>query len=100
MPQNSVDLRPETARQPARAGDVTVLNREKIIITGVTGVVSFDGENVCVETTGGTLSVDGSGLSFSRLDLDRGEAEVDGRFIGMFFTEPRKKGGKRFFGRG
>ena len=30
MPQNIINTRPETARQPARAGDITVLCREKI----------------------------------------------------------------------
>ena len=77
-----------------------MLCREKIILTGVTGVISFDGGTVCLETSGGTLTVDGGELNISRLDLDRGEAEVDGHFIGMYFTEPRKKTGRRFFGRG
>ncbi len=93
MPQNN-DQRPA-----ARAGDISVIGREKIKLTGVTGVVSFDEGNVVLTTTDGTLTVDGTGLNISKLDLDGKEATIDGRFIGMYFTEPRKKSGRRFLGR-
>ena len=89
----------ESSRTAPRAGDITVLGREKIRLTGVTGVISFDEGNVTLTTTGGTLTIDGSELNISKLDLDGGEAAVDGRFIGMYFTEPRKKSPRRFFGR-
>ena len=94
MPQTN-----DSARNAPRAGDVYVIGREKIRLTGVTGVVSFDENNVTLTTTGGTLTVDGSELNITKLDLDGGEAAIDGRFVGMYFTEPRKKGGFRLFGR-
>ncbi|MBQ7161237.1 MAG: sporulation protein YabP [Clostridia bacterium] len=98
MPGTNANKDPGQRTAP-RAGDITVTGREKIKLTGITGVVSFDEGNVTLTTTDGALTVDGSGLNITALDLERGEAAIDGRFIGMYFTEPRKKSGRRFFGR-
>ena len=105
MPQmnNSEGRQPEKTAvggPKGRTSDVTVRGREKITVTGVEEVLSFDEGTVVMSTALGTLSVDGNGLNVTRLDLDGGEVCVEGCFIGMYYVDPRKKGGRRFFGRG
>lgn len=48
-------------------------------ITGVIDVHAFDEHNILLETSDGILSIKGSGLHVSRLSLEKGEADVDGR---------------------
>ena len=63
--------------------------RKRLHITGVRAVESFDETSVSLDTLGGLLSVLGEGLNMARLDLDRGEAVIDGRVDAMEFTQER-----------
>ena len=49
------------------------------LITGVTEMKSFDEENIFMETSQGTLAIRGSSLHVCRLELERGEAEIEGK---------------------
>lgn len=56
-------------------------------ITGVVEVHSFDENNVLMETVDGMLSIKGNNLHVSRLNLEKGEADVDGRVDAFTYSE-------------
>lgn len=72
------------------------------MITGVTEMKSFDEENILMETSQGLLSIRGNGLRVCRLELDKGEAEIEGKVDSLIYTQgknEKKKGSllKRLF---
>ena len=99
MPQISNNDKPQRRPGNGYAGDITVAAREKITVTGVEEVISFDDGSVIMATAGGTLTVDGSGLNVTKLDLVGGEVVICGHFIGTYYVDPKKRSGKRLFGR-
>lgn len=58
--------------------NVTMDEREKITITGVVDVLSFDEESVACDTSMGILFIRGNNLHVSKLNLDNGELAVEG----------------------
>ena len=77
---------------------VNVEDRNKITLTGVSDVDSFDEQTVTVITSDGELSIRGSGLHIGKLSTDTGEMSIEGRIDALVYTdnEPKQSG---FFGR-
>ena len=69
---------------------VKIENREKIIITDVVDVSSFDDESISAETSLGYLTVGGSGLHINKLNLDSGELYIDGEINSVFYNTEKK----------
>ena len=61
------------------------------LITGVTEMKSFDEENIFMETSQGTLAIRGSSLHVCRLELEKGEAEIEGKVDSLIYTQGRKE---------
>lgn len=80
--------------------EIHVKNREEIGITGVDDVLSFDAEEIILSTSQGLLLLRGQELHVSRLSLDKGEVDVDGRILSLTYSDQgaAKKAGK-FIGR-
>ena len=87
----------ENIRASLGAQGVSIAGREKMTVTGVGEVISFDENNVVMETTAGTLTLDGTDFNITRLDLENGTVCVEGRLVGMYYIEQRGK--RRLFGR-
>lgn len=70
-------------------------NREKLTLTGVIDIHSFDDELVLVETSMGILTVKGNDLKMNKLNLDNNELVVEGRVTALVYSENEigKKGG-------
>lgn len=73
-------------------------------LTGVRDVISFDSEQILLETTQGMLTIKGKELHVSRLHLEQGEVDVEGVVNSLVYTEDgsyvkRQKGSlvKRLF---
>ena len=62
-------------------------NRGDMRLTGVKDVVSFDAGEVLLETVRGMLLIRGDGLHVSRLTLDKGEVDVEGKVDSMAYSE-------------
>nr|WP_297173721.1 sporulation protein YabP [uncultured Agathobaculum sp.] len=81
---------------------VILEGREKLSISGVVDVQSFDEEQVLLETVRGMLVVRGQGLHVERLQLEAGELIVEGE-IGLieYDDSMQPRGGLlgRLFGR-
>ena len=61
----------------------------------LTEVISFDDTAVVLNTSLGTLTVQGSGLQLKTLSLDGGQVAVDGNVASLFYEEPRSGDWKR-----
>ena len=72
--------------------DLTLRQRQKLALTGVTEVVSFDETAVVLQTDLGTLMVHGQGLQLKQLSTDGGQVSVDGSISALVYEEPRQGG--------
>ena len=55
--------------------------REKLSITGVTDVIAFDEESITADTDMGVITIRGEGLHISKLNLDEGVLQTDGKDV-------------------
>lgn len=62
-------------------------NREKLSISGVLDVLSFDDQIVILETELGLLTVKGENLRINKLSLDTAEVIVDGEIYNLGYSE-------------
>lgn len=58
---------------------LTLLNRQSGTVTGVHDIHSFNESEILLETEAGKLSVKGEGLHVKRLNLEKGEADIEGK---------------------
>lgn len=61
-------------------------NREKLTITGVIDVLSFDDQIVIVETQLGLLTVKGEDLRINKLSIDSLEVIIEGEIFSLGYT--------------
>lgn len=62
-------------------------NREKLSISGVIDVLSFDDQVVIVETELGLLTVKGDNLRINKLSIDTSEVVVEGEIYNLAYSE-------------
>lgn len=62
-------------------------NREKLSISGVLDVLSFDDQVVIVETELGLLTVKGENLKINKLSIDTSEVVVEGEIYHLAYSE-------------
>ena len=72
---------------------LTLDERRRLTMTGVTEVVSFDDVSVVLKTGPGTLVVTGSQLQLKQLAPEGGSVAVEGRITALTYEEPRPAGG-------
>ena len=70
---------------------LTLNERSRLSVTGVSDVVRFDEETVILRTALGTLIVQGSQLQLKTLDA--GQVAVEGSISALYYEETRQKGG-------
>lgn len=80
-----------------RPHTLTLENRKKISLNGITDVGSFNEESLFVMTEHGELSIRGNDIQITRLDLDIGEMTAEGVFDTFSYSDLRKKEKKSFF---
>lgn len=66
-------------------------NREKLSISGVLDVLSFDDQVVMVETELGLLTVKGERLKINKLSLDTSEVIVEGDISYLAYSEKNEE---------
>ncbi len=84
----------EDINSSARMHKVTMTNRKSCAVNGVNDVLSFDEHEILLETSQGMLMIKGEDLHVSRLTLDKGEVDVDGK-IDSFTYSDVSAGGKK-----
>ncbi|MFU0800059.1 MAG: sporulation protein YabP [Xylanivirga thermophila] len=77
-----------------RSHSVSIENREKVTITGVIDVDSFDEASVIMVTDLGFITLHGADLHISKLNLEEGQLVVEGEIIALEYSEQNAMGGK------
>ena len=72
---------------------LTLNERSRLSMTGVTEVVSFDENTVVLHTSAGTLSIHGQQLQLKQLSPDGGQVAVDGKVTALVYEELRPSRG-------
>ena len=66
---------------------ITLGNRKSGSITGVLDVISFDITEVLLETEQGMLNIKGKDLHVNRLNLEKGEVDVEGTIDALSYSQ-------------
>lgn len=66
---------------------LSLFDRSKLSLTGVTDVSGFDETLVSVKTADGELSVEGEGLHVTLLSLEEGKVDLEGRINAMVYMD-------------
>ena len=66
-------------------------NREKLSVSGVLDVLSFDDQVVMVETELGLLTVKGENLKINKLSIDTSEVIVEGDVAYLSYSEKNQE---------
>lgn len=77
-----------------RMHKVTMTNRRSCTINGVNDVLSFDIHEILLETEQGMLMIKGDELHVSRLTLEKGEVDIDGRIDSLTYSDAGAGGRK------
>ena len=87
--------------QNFKSHTLNVSNRKVVTITGVNDVLSFDAGEVLLDTIDGILMIRGTDLHVSRLTLEKGEVDVDGKVDSLTYSEGKGlgKSGESLLGR-
>lgn len=78
-------------RQLVKAHKISLNNRISGTMTGVREVISFDAGEIILDTEQGILIIKGEDLHVTRLTVDKGEVEIDGKIDGIMYTDPEEK---------
>ena len=76
--------------QKARMHKLSLINRRSCTLTGVSDVLSFDVHEILLETELGMLMIKGSDLHVSRLTLEKGEVDIEGRIDSLVYSDVKK----------
>ena len=69
---------------------IVLEERHRLSVSGVSEVLSFDEEEVVMETSMGQLTVEGEGLHVEKLTLDVGELTLEGNISALCYSREGK----------
>ncbi len=72
---------------------LTLSERSKLTMTGVSEVISFDENTVVLATCMGDLVVHGEGLQLKTLSVEGGQVAVEGTVSALQYEQARPAGG-------
>ena len=76
----------EERQMPAKAHKLIVNNRKTSMVTGVLDVLSFDLNEILLETEQGMLMVKGTDLHVNRLSVEKGEVDLSGNIDSIAYS--------------
>ena len=76
----------ETKKTTNVIQNIILENREKLNISGVLDVLSFDDQIIIVETELGLLTIKGENLKINKLNLDTAEVVLDGLVSSLAYS--------------
>ena len=82
----------EKLRQPAKAHNIILEDRERLSVSGVCDADSFDDRQIVAKTVKGTLIMRGSDLHIDKLSLDTGDLVVTGLVTELGYEETAPSG--------
>lgn len=80
---------------------LVIHNRKTSLVTGVADVLSFDLNEILLETEQGMMMVKGSNLHVNRLSLEKGEVDLSGNIDSIAYSDIPTSGkqGEKLFSR-
>ena len=78
----------------ARNHSIMLENREKLNVSGVEHVNSFNSELVILETIAGVLTIKGEELDISKLNVEDGNVSVSGTIYALNYSDRESIGAK------
>ena len=79
-------------RQVQKAHKVVLNNRRSGTVTGVLDVLSFDINEILLETEQGMLMVKGTDLHVNRLSVEKGEVDLSGNIDSIAYSSANQAG--------
>ena len=80
----------EEQQKTVKAHKLVVNNRKTSMVTGVLDVLSFDLNEILLETEQGMLMIKGNDLHVKRLTLEKGEIDISGRIDSLLYSDVNK----------
>lgn len=77
-----------------RTHKMILSNRRTCNLTGVSDVLSFDVNEIILETDQGMLMIKGNDLHVNRLTLEKGEVDIEGKVDSFTYSEQMGTGNK------
>ena len=74
-------------------------NREKLTISGVIDVLSFDDQIVILETELGMLNIKGDDLRINKLSIDTQDVIIEGNIGSLTYNEKEEKKNESLLGK-
>lgn len=84
----------ERKNNRGRNHNIILENREKLSVSGVEHVNSFNNELILVETVAGVLTIKGEELDVNKLNLEDGNVIIEGKIHSMTYSERDSFGSK------
>ncbi|MBQ6569916.1 MAG: sporulation protein YabP [Clostridia bacterium] len=81
----------EEKLQSKRVHNMILEGRKKLVISGVTDVGSYDDRTVTASTELGELTIKGEGLNITRLSVETGDMNVEGKISSLDYTDDLPK---------
>jgi sporulation protein YabP len=66
-------------------------NRKRLVLNGVIEVISFNEEQIILNTNLGTLNIKGNGLKMNKLDVQNGDVIIIGTVNSCVYTNSEVK---------
>lgn len=79
-------------RQPVKAHKLVINNRKTSMVTGVLDVLSFDLNEILLETEQGMMMVKGTDLHVNRLSVEKGEVDLAGNIDSVAYSDVHGQG--------
>jgi sporulation protein YabP len=77
---------PDELGQGDTLHELVISNRERLRVTGVVHVVSFDERQVALETEAGLLTIEGEDFHITTVDLDKGNLQLEGLIASLEYS--------------
>lgn len=69
---------------------VQMIDRKLMYVTDVKDVDSFNLNEILLETGQGMIQIKGNDIHVKRLNLEKGEADIEGKFDSVIYTMSKK----------
>lgn len=81
----------EEKQVKSKRGNLILENRQKLTVSGISDVESFDEAKIILVTNEGYLTVTGNGMRIKKLSAENGDAIVEGQINGCVYSDGRKE---------
>ena len=92
MPEKREVQQMEEQQKTVKAHKLVVNNRKTSMVTGVLDVLSFNLNEILLETEQGMLMVKGTDLHVNRVNLEKGEIDLSGNIESISYSDIQSPG--------